>query len=182
MPTRRMSSVCITEWARRSGKGRLESFLRGRIYSIINKSQSNSYGTKSECLILGTEEKRCSTITRWVPDVQNPGWLCYICRLCVFKFVVGIPNVYYFGQEGLHNILVIDLLGPSLEDLFDYCQRRFSQKTVCMVAKQMVTLPPFKRADRRYHGSKQSTKRILSIATSSLIISSSDDQEQGLQI
>jgi hypothetical protein len=54
---------------------------------------------------------------------------------------VGIPNVYYFGQEGLHNILVIDLLGPSLEDLFDYCQRRFSQKTVCMVAKQMVLLP-----------------------------------------
>ena len=52
---------------------------------------------------------------------------------------VGIPNVYYFGQEGLHNILVIDLLGPSLEDLFDYCQRRFSQKTVCMIAKQMVS-------------------------------------------
>jgi len=51
----------------------------------------------------------------------------------------GIPNVYYFGQEGLHNILVIDLLGPSLEDLFDYCGRRFSIKTVCMVSIQMVT-------------------------------------------
>lgn len=51
----------------------------------------------------------------------------------------GIPNVYYFGQEGLHNILVIDLLGPSLEDLFDHCNRRFTVKTVVMVAKQMVS-------------------------------------------
>jgi casein kinase 1 len=47
--------------------------------------------------------------------------------------------VYYFGQEGLHNILVIDLLGPSLEDLFDHCGRRFSIKTVVMVAKQMLS-------------------------------------------
>lgn len=51
---------------------------------------------------------------------------------------VGIPQIYHFGQEGLHNILVIDLLGPSLEDLFDMCGRKFSIKTVCMAARQMV--------------------------------------------
>ncbi|KAI8854971.1 kinase-like domain-containing protein [Chytridium lagenaria] len=51
----------------------------------------------------------------------------------------GFPNVYYYGQEGLHNILCIDLLGPSLEDMFDLCGRKFSVKTVCMVAKQMIT-------------------------------------------
>jgi casein kinase 1 len=45
---------------------------------------------------------------------------------------------HYFGQEGLHNILCIDLLGPSLEDMFDLCGRKFSIKTACMVAKQMV--------------------------------------------
>ncbi|KAI8394236.1 kinase-like domain-containing protein [Radiomyces spectabilis] len=51
----------------------------------------------------------------------------------------GIPTAYYFGQEGLHNILVIDLLGPSLEDMFDICGRKFSVKTACMLAKQMLT-------------------------------------------
>ncbi|KAI9315748.1 kinase-like domain-containing protein [Dichotomocladium elegans] len=50
----------------------------------------------------------------------------------------GIPTAYYFGQEGLHNILVIDLLGPSLEDMFDICGRRFSTKTVAMLTKQML--------------------------------------------
>ncbi|KAF8925858.1 casein kinase I [Dissophora ornata] len=51
----------------------------------------------------------------------------------------GIPNAFYFGQEGLHNILCIDLLGPSLEDLFDMCGRKFTIKTVVMVAKQMLS-------------------------------------------
>ncbi|CAK5277658.1 unnamed protein product [Mycena citricolor] len=45
----------------------------------------------------------------------------------------GIPQIYHFGQEGLHNILVIDLLGPSLEDLFDMCGRKFSIKTLFRV-------------------------------------------------
>ncbi|KAI7891082.1 kinase-like domain-containing protein [Mucor mucedo] len=52
---------------------------------------------------------------------------------------IGIPTAYYFGQEGLHNILVIDLLGPSLEDMFDTCGRHFSVKTTAMLAKQMLT-------------------------------------------
>ncbi|KAF9111594.1 casein kinase I [Mortierella sp. AM989] len=51
----------------------------------------------------------------------------------------GIPNAFYFGQEGLHNILCLDLLGPSLEDLFDMCGRKFTIKTTVMVAKQMLS-------------------------------------------
>lgn len=54
--------------------------------------------------------------------------------------VAGVPAVYYFGQEGLYNILCIDLLGSSLEDLFDSCSRTFTSKTVAQLAIQMVFL------------------------------------------
>lgn len=56
----------------------------------------------------------------------------------ILNGTTGIPQAYFFGQEGVHNILVIDLLGPSLEDLFDWCGRKFSTKTVIQVAKQMI--------------------------------------------
>lgn len=51
----------------------------------------------------------------------------------------GIPGTKWCGVDGEENVLVLDLLGPSLEDLFVYCGRKFSLKTVLMLADQMIT-------------------------------------------
>lgn len=57
----------------------------------------------------------------------------------MFTCAVGIPNLRWYGVEGEYNVMVIDLLGPSLEDLFNFCGRKFSVKTVLMLADQMIS-------------------------------------------
>ncbi|KAF8304838.1 casein kinase [Trypanosoma cruzi cruzi] len=52
--------------------------------------------------------------------------------------VVGIPNILFYGVQGEFNVMVMDLLGPSLEDLFSFCDRKLSLKTTLMLAEQMI--------------------------------------------
>ena len=47
------------------------------------------------------------------------------------------PRRWYGTADKDYNVLVMDLLGPSLEDLFNFCSRRFTMKTVLMLADQV---------------------------------------------
>ena len=67
------------------------------------------------------------------------------------SLVDGIPGVKWFGTEGDYNVLVIDLLGPSLEDLFTFCGKRFSLKTTLMIADQMISRLEFMHSRSYIH-------------------------------
>ena len=57
--------------------------------------------------------------------------------LCYLKGE-GIPQIKSYGYSGEYNVLVMELLGKSLEELFQECGCRFSIKTVCMIGIQMM--------------------------------------------
>jgi casein kinase I family protein HRR25 len=64
---------------------------------------------------------------------------------------VGIPFVRWFGVEGDYYAMVIDLLGPSLEDLFNFCNRKFTMKTVLLLADQLITRVEFLHSKNFLH-------------------------------
>lgn len=52
--------------------------------------------------------------------------------------VEGFPAVYWYGGHSGHRVLVMDVLGPSLEDVHRLCCRRFSLHTVLLLGLQML--------------------------------------------
>lgn len=52
---------------------------------------------------------------------------------------VGIPTVRWFGEGARSRNLVMDIMGPSLDDFMHFCGGRFSLKTVLMLADQLIT-------------------------------------------
>lgn len=62
-----------------------------------------------------------------------------------FLNLASVPGLYYVGTDtsmgdGKHfHVMVMDMLGPSLEDLFQACRRQFDLKTVLLIGIQMVS-------------------------------------------
>lgn len=59
----------------------------------------------------------------------------------VYRELANAPNfckAYNFATTNKVNILTMDLLGPSLEDLFNKCKRKFSLKTTLQTADQLL--------------------------------------------
>jgi hypothetical protein len=50
----------------------------------------------------------------------------------------GVPKVYCFGNDNKHNILVMELLGRSLDSYFAECGKKFKFLTVCHLGIEMV--------------------------------------------
>mmetsp|Transcript_50866 Transcript_50866/g.115855 ORF Transcript_50866/g.115855 Transcript_50866/m.115855 type:complete len:417 (-) Transcript_50866:59-1309(-) len=112
--------------------------LRGnKKYRLAKKLGSGSFGD----IYLGQHVTSGDEVAVKIEPVrtQHPQLLYEAKVIRHLKGGVGIPDISWVGTEADSNVMVIDLLGPSLEDLFNYCHRRFSLKTVLMVGEQMLS-------------------------------------------
>ena len=100
---------------------RIGSGSFGETYEAINESTGKRFAVKLE----NADKKKLYSEFK-----------CYK----MFRDIKGIPQVFFFGPLYEYQCLVLELLGPSLEDLFNFCHRRFSLKTVCLLADQMLEI------------------------------------------
>jgi len=109
----------------------------GNKYRLGRKIGAGSFGD----IFLGTNISTSEEVAIKLESVKSkhPQLLYESKVLKILQGGVGLPNVRWYGVEGDYNVMVIDLLGPSLEDLFNFCSRKFSLKSVLMLAEQMLS-------------------------------------------
>uniref|UniRef100_A0A4X1U4P2 non-specific serine/threonine protein kinase n=1 Tax=Sus scrofa TaxID=9823 RepID=A0A4X1U4P2_PIG len=109
----------------------------GNRYRLGRKIGSGSFGD----IYLGTDIAAGEEVAIKLECVKTKHPQLHI-ESKIYKMMqggVGIPTIRWCGAEGDYNVMVMELLGPSLEDLFNFCSRKFSLKTVLLLADQMIS-------------------------------------------
>ena len=109
-----------------SGRYKLGPKIRksndGNIYMAKNVQSNSDVAIKME------EIKR-----------KNPKLLYEAKVLQSIQGGIGVPTLYWSGQEADYNIMVMELLGQNLQELLDVCKVSFSLKTVLILADQLLS-------------------------------------------
>ncbi|KAH0473232.1 MAG: hypothetical protein KVP17_001580 [Porospora cf. gigantea B] len=105
-------------------------------FTVGKKVGSGSFGV----IYLGRNLYTGLEVAIKMEHVRRPNpHLILECKIYgLLQGVAGVPKLFWYGVEGEYCIMVIELLGPSLEDLFSYCGRKFRLKTTLMLAHQMI--------------------------------------------
>jgi len=118
-------------------------------YVLKRKIGSGSFGVIFRGICIATGEN----VAIKLEDIKSRHpQLLYESKLCKYlQGGIGIPKIHFYCVHKSHNVMVLDLLGPSLEDLMNTCRRRFSLKTVLMLADQMITRVEYMHAKNFLH-------------------------------
>ncbi|XP_043751134.1 casein kinase I-like [Cervus elaphus] len=120
-----------------SSSGPKADFIVGGRYKLVREIGCGSFGDVYLAIDLTNHEEVAVKLES--QSARQPRLINEKELYNVLQGGVGIPQIRWYGQETDYKVLVMDLLGPSLEDLFNFCSRRFTMKTVLMLAEQMIS-------------------------------------------
>ena len=116
-------------------------------YLIQKKIGKGSFGTVYSGIIISTNQKIAFKLEKRKGDF--PGMLeTEACRLYLLQGE-GIPKIICYGNNRTDNILIQELLGNSLEELFNNYGKKFSLKTVCNIGIQLMKR--IRHIHKKYH-------------------------------
>ena len=125
----------------------------GGKYKIKKKIGSGSFGEIYEGQDTQTSEPVAIKLEK--VDTRHPQLIYESKLIKLLQGGPGLPAVHWFGTEGNYNVMVIDLLGPSLEDMFNFCSRKLSVKSVLMLADQMICRAEYVHSKNFIHRDKK---------------------------
>ena len=106
-------------------------------YTIIKKLGSGAFGT----VYKATNNVNNNIVAIKVENDDNKKHSRLEYEIRIYKELdasIGFPKIYDFIRLKKQHIGVMDYLGPSLDDLFEFCGNKFSIKTVLMIAIQVL--------------------------------------------
>ncbi|KAJ4453909.1 putative Casein kinase I [Paratrimastix pyriformis] len=115
-----------------------------------NKIASGSFGDIYKGTVVSTGEEFAIKLEK--ARARQPQLLDNESRIYrILHGGIGIPKVRWFGVEGEYNVMVMEMLGHSLEDVFTRCGRRFPLRTVLMLADQMLSRVEYLHSENYVH-------------------------------
>src|SRR6218665_3423016 len=117
------SSVSRSNSKNVKSDSRINALIGGR-YHVTKRLGSGSFGDIFMGEVVG-DENQIKVAIKFENACDRSAQLNNEIRLyrIIGEDMIGFPKIYYFGQWGENrcNVLVMDLLGKTLEDVFELC-------------------------------------------------------------
>lgn len=116
----------------------ISSLLFNNVYQIEKKISEGSFGTvysginrkNSQRVAIKVEKSQVSTYDVLYKEAQT---------LNLIQGIEGIPKFFFYGEKLKYKVMVVELLGLDLLHFYKRF-RRFSLKTVCKIAFQLIKI------------------------------------------
>lgn len=131
----------------------MQGQIIGKKYKLVAKIGSGAFGQIWKAVHINNKKE----VAVKIEELDTKHQQLYLeCKIYLWfhseasVIAHAIPQVIYYGTQNGKNVMIMDLLGPSLESLMSK-HKKFSLKTALMLADQMIKRIEYVHSRRIIH-------------------------------